>query len=42
MILSRSAYDADSEGIEGKILCWKYDEIEKLLKKNLNNSKKIS
>ncbi len=30
-----SAYDADSEGIEGKYYVWKYDELEKLLKKNL-------
>ena len=26
-----SAYDADSEGIEGKYYVWKYDELEKLL-----------
>ena len=27
-----SAYDADSEGIEGKYYIWKYDEIKNLLK----------
>jgi len=27
-----SAYDADSEGIEGKYYIWKYDELENLLK----------
>jgi len=30
-----SAYDADSEGIEGKYYIWKYDELENLLKDRL-------
>ena len=30
-----SAYDADSEGIEGKYYIWKYDELENLLKDKL-------
>ena len=28
-----SAYDADSEGVEGKYYIWKYDELENLLQK---------
>ena len=30
-----SAYDADSEGVEGKYYIWKYDELENLLKDKL-------
>ena len=43
-----SAYDADSEGIEGKYYVWKYEELEKLLtsdfeflKKNMKLQKKV-
>ncbi len=35
-----SAYDADSEGIEGKYYVWKYDELEKLLTSDFENFKK--
>ncbi len=35
-----SAYDADSEGIEGKYYVWKYDELENLLKSDLELFKK--
>ena len=35
-----SAYDADSEGIEGKYYIWKYDELENLLANDLKNFKK--
>ncbi len=35
-----SAYDADSEGIEGKYYIWKYDELENLLKDKLPIFKK--
>ena len=30
-----SAYDADSEGVEGKYYVWSYEELEKLLEKDL-------
>ena len=30
-----SAYDADSEGVEGKYYIWTYDELKNLLKENL-------
>ena len=43
-----SAYDADSEGVEGKFYVWKYEELEKLLtsdfeifKKNMKLQKKV-
>ncbi len=29
-----SAYDADSEGVEGKYYIWKYKDLEKILKEN--------
>ena len=35
-----SAYDADSEGIEGKYYVWKYEELENLLKSDLELFKK--
>ena len=35
-----SAYDADSEGVEGKYYVWKYDELENLLKDKLPIFKK--
>ena len=35
-----SAYDADSEGIEGKYYVWKYNELEKLLESDLELFKK--
>ena len=35
-----SAYDADSEGIEGKYYVWEYDELENLLKSDLELFKK--
>ncbi len=35
-----SAYDADSEGIEGKYYIWKFDELENLLKDKFNIFKK--
>ncbi len=35
-----SAYDADSEGIEGKYYVWKYDELEKLLTSDFELFKK--
>ena len=35
-----SAYDADSEGIEGKYYVWKYEELKNLLKENLQIFKK--
>ena len=35
-----SAYDADSEGVEGKYYVWKYDELENLLKDKLTIFKK--
>ncbi|MDC3145519.1 thioredoxin domain-containing protein [Candidatus Pelagibacter sp.] len=31
-----SAYDADSEGVEGKFYTWSFDEISKILQNNLN------
>ena len=31
-----SAYDADSEGIEGKYYIWKYDDLKNLLNEDLN------
>jgi len=31
-----SAYDADSEGVEGKFYTWSFDELSKILKTNLN------
>ena len=35
-----SAYDADSEGIEGKYYVWKYNELEKLLESDFKLFKK--
>ncbi len=35
-----SAYDADSEGIEGKYYVWKYNELEKLLESDFELFKK--
>ncbi len=35
-----SAYDADSEGIEGKYYVWNYEEITKLLGKDIDIFKK--
>ena len=35
-----SAYDADSEGAEGKYYIWKYEELEKILKNNFDIFKK--
>jgi len=35
-----SAYDADSEGIEGKYYVWKYNELEKLLESEFELFKK--
>tara|TARA_X000001036_G_C20682212_1_gene806323 strand:+ start:274 stop:2235 length:1962 start_codon:yes stop_codon:yes gene_type:complete len=35
-----SAYDADSEGVEGKFYVWKYSELEKYLSKDLEIFKK--
>ncbi len=35
-----SAYDADSEGVEGKYYVWKYDELENLLTSDLELFKK--
>tara|TARA_Y100000590_G_scaffold21433_1_gene24894 strand:- start:2044 stop:3996 length:1953 start_codon:yes stop_codon:yes gene_type:complete len=31
-----SAYDADSDGVEGKYYIWSYDELQKILGKDLN------
>ena len=31
-----SAYDADSEGVEGKFYTWSFDELSKILQTNLN------
>ena len=31
-----SAYDADSEGVEGKYYVWRYDELKKTLGTNFN------
>ncbi len=31
-----SAYDADSEGVEGKFYTWAFDELSKILQTNLN------
>ena len=31
-----SAYDADSEGIEGKYYIWKYDQIKKIIGEDIN------
>ena len=30
-----SAYDADSDGIEGKYYIWKYDELKKIIEEDL-------
>ena len=35
-----SAYDADSEGVEGKYYVWSYEEITKLLGKDIDVFKK--
>ena len=35
-----SAYDADSEGVEGKFYTWKYDELKNILDKDLELLKK--
>jgi len=35
-----SAYDADSEGVEGKYYVWKYEELERLLASDLEVFKK--
>ena len=35
-----SAYDADSEGIEGKYYIWKHDELENILKDKFDVFKK--
>ena len=37
-----SAYDADSEGVEGKYYTWKYDELKNILKDKFEIFKKIS
>ena len=35
-----SAYDADSEGVEGKYYIWQFDELKNILKEKLNFFKK--
>jgi uncharacterized protein len=35
-----SAYDADSDGVEGKYYTWKYEELKSLFKEDLNIFKK--